>query len=198
MSLKSTEPIWSISKIITKVKSTFNIKTAQSPSAIDEGTEETEPLIYEFEQEEEETNQNDPHETSNSDTDTTNENDAINTSKNNILGMFLVALGTACFCTVGAIVQHHGGDLLELMMGRLVIQNLISWFLWFVNPYQVKGDSTNWYGDQPNQVNVWIRGFLWFCSSYFWWCGLELIPIGLLTLFHISDHELYASAMMQI
>ena len=181
MSVKSTEPIWSISTIIAKCELTFNIhQVAESPPAIDEGIEETEPLIYEFEQEEEET--------SDGDTATTDENDAINTFRGNILGMILVAVGTGFACTVGAIVQNYGGSLLELMLGRLVIQNIISWFLWIFNPFQIKRKSVNWYGDQPHRVNVWVRGLLWFCFVYLWWSGLELIPIGLSKLYICFIH----------
>ena len=173
---------WSLSTIITKLKSSFNIKVAQSPPTSDEDNEEREPLVYEFTQEqkeEEETSQSGSNETSDNDTVVSDESDATSTSKSNILGMFCVALGTGLFCSIGAVVQMSSSALVELMLGRLIIQNILSWFLWYVNPYQVKGTSIHWYGDEPHRVNVWTRGFLWFCSLFFWWCALELLPIGL-------------------
>ena len=185
---------WSVSTIIAKLKSTFNIKVAQSPPTSDEDNEETEPLVYEFTQEKKETEtiESGSSETSDNDTDITDENDAISTSKSNILGMFCVALGTGLFCSIGAVVQMSSSALVELMLGRLIIQNILSWFLWFVNPYQVKGTSINWYGDEPHRVNVWTRGFLWFCSLFFWWCALELLPIGLC---HMSSMQCESSIL---
>ena len=188
MSSTSTKPNWCLSTIIAKFKSKFHTKVVPSETITDEGIEETEPLIYEFEQEEEDgTNQTNTNETSDNDTDTTDENDAINTSKNNILGMICVGIGTGMFCTGDAIVSAHDGNVIEYLLGRVVVTNILSVFLWFVNPYQVKGDSINWYGDEPHRINVWTRGFLWFCSCWLIWCGIELIPIGLCYIEHMCS-----------
>ena len=173
-----------LSELITKFKSKLHKKVAQSPPVIDDEVEVREPLVYEFTQEQEETDtvQSGSNETSDNETEFTDEIDALNTYKSNILGMFLVATGTGLFCTIGAVVQMSSASLLELMLGRLVIQNIMSWALWLINPYQIKGnegDNMNWYGDEPHRVNVWIRGFLLFCSGYVWWCALELLPIGI-------------------
>ena len=186
MSFTSNKPTWSLSSLIANLKSIFHTKVGLPETITNEGIEETEPLIYEFEQAEEDgTNQTNTNETGDNDTDTTDENDAINTSKNNILGMICVAIGTGLFCSVGVIVKNEYCSLIQLMFGRVIIQNILSWLLWIVNPFQIRGNSMNWYGDAPYRVNLWIRGFLWFISTYLWWCGLVLIPIGVCYIVHI-------------
>ncbi len=39
-------------------------------------------------------------------------------SKNTLLGMLCVALGVGFFTTVGALVQNHGGSVLQIMEGE--------------------------------------------------------------------------------
>ena len=96
-----------------------------------------------------------------------------------ILGMCLVAFGTALFCTNGAIVQKHGGSILQLMLGRYCVQNIISSILWVFNPWNVRKDSIHWYGDGPSRKIIWLRGLALFSTVFFWWRGLELVPLGL-------------------
>ena len=100
-----------------------------------------------------------------------------------LLGMTLVAIGTALFCTNGAIVQKHGGSILQLMLGRYCVQNNISSILWVFNPWNVRKDSIHWYGDGPARKIIWLRGLALFSTVFFWWRGLELVPLGLVSLF---------------
>eukprot|EP01083_Nonionella_stella_P059488 155624_1 len=111
---------------------------------------------------------------SNDDTPT----DQVHETRNTLLGMTVVAIGTALFCTVGAIVQHHGGSVLQLMLGRYLTQNIISWIVWFGNPCKTRSSCEHWYGDTPHRINIWVRGFLLFCTVFLWWRGLELVPLG--------------------
>eukprot|EP00484_Ammonia_sp_Unknown_P029491 CAMPEP_0197036030 /NCGR_PEP_ID=MMETSP1384-20130603/13652_1 /TAXON_ID=29189 /ORGANISM="Ammonia sp." /LENGTH=423 /DNA_ID=CAMNT_0042466157 /DNA_START=145 /DNA_END=1416 /DNA_ORIENTATION=- len=111
-------------------------------------------------------------------TSSTSFTDQVYESKKTLLGMIVVAIGTALFCTVGAIVQYHGGSVLQLMLGRYVTQNLLAWLLWFSNPCKITAGCQHWYGDAPHRLNIWTRGFLLFCVVFFWWRGLELMPLG--------------------
>jgi len=95
-----------------------------------------------------------------------------------ILGMCLVAFGTALFCTNGAIVQKHGGSILQLMLGRYCVQNIISSILWVFNPWNVRKDAIHWYGDGASRKIIWLRGLALFSTVFFWWRGLELVPLG--------------------
>jgi len=95
-----------------------------------------------------------------------------------LLGMVLVAVGTALFCTNGAIVQKHGGSILQLMLGRYAVQNIISSAIWVSNPWNIKRDAINWYGDGPQRRIIWLRGFTLFATVFLWWRGLELVPLG--------------------
>jgi len=96
-----------------------------------------------------------------------------------LLGMTLVATGTALFCTNGAIVQKHGGSILQLMLGRYVVQNIISSILWVSNPFGVKGTAVHWYGDTwDSRKIIWARGTALFFTVFFWWRGLQLLPLG--------------------
>eukprot|EP01083_Nonionella_stella_P267522 903695_1 len=149
-------------------------KNCKSPR-LREGIDETEPLLNDI---------NNPIIDSRllntdyeiSDSENTDE---IYTAKQTLIGMVVVAIGTALFCTVGAIVQHHGGSVLQLMLGRYIIQNIISWIVWFSNPCKTKSECQHWYGDNKSyRINIWIRGFLLFCCVFFWWRGLELVPLG--------------------
>ena len=104
--------------------------------------------------------------------------DESETSRQTLLGMVLVAIGTALFCTVGALVQYHGGSVLQLMFGRYIVQNVVSWILWCCNPCRLRGDAVHWFGDAPHRKNIWCRGLLLFLTVLFWWRGLELVPLG--------------------
>eukprot|EP01084_Bolivina_argentea_P293342 504490_1 len=96
-------------------------------------------------------------------------------AKKTLLGMVIVAIGTALFCSVGAIVQYHGGSVLQLMLGRYITQNIIAWFIWLC---WKPSSCDHWYGDSPFKLNIWSRGFLLFCTVFCWWRGLELVPLG--------------------
>ena len=102
--------------------------------------------------------------------------DKVTESKQTIIGMIIVAIGTALFCSVGAIVQVHGGSVLQLMLGRYITQNIISWLIWFIRK---PTSCIHWYGDNPYKINIWSRGFLLFVTVFCWWRGLELVPLGL-------------------
>ena len=109
--------------------------------------------------------------------------DKVKESKQTIIGMIVVAIGTALFCSVGAVVQYHGGSVLQLMLGRYVTQNIISWIIWCVR----KPSSCNkWYGDPPYRINIWSRGLLLFFTVFCWWRGLELVPLGLSVILNIK------------
>lgn len=95
-----------------------------------------------------------------------------------LLGMTLVATGTALFCTNGAIVQKHGGSILQLMLGRYVVQFVLSSILWFWNPWNIRNGSVHWYGDNEKRKYIWLRGAALFATVFFWWRGLELVPLG--------------------
>jgi len=99
-------------------------------------------------------------------------------NKRTLMGMLCVAVGTALFCSVGAMVQDHGGSVLQLMFGRYLIQNLISWLFWLANPLQIRGADQKWYGDAEHRKNIWARGFCLFLTVFFWWRGLEMVPLG--------------------
>jgi len=151
-----------------------------APNRIREGrvTDETKPLLLEPDgidglaiNETTTTSEEDAHQMSIA-------SETVASQKKTLLGMIVVAIGTALFCSVGAIVQHHGGSVLQLMLGRYVTQNIISWIVWFINPCKTKSTCTHWYGDRGYRINIWIRGFLLFCTIFFWWRGLELLPIG--------------------
>jgi len=92
--------------------------------------------------------------------------------------MLLVGLGTFFYFTCDALVWWHGGSVLELMFGKYIVQLLISSCLWMGNPFNIKGSSQNWYGDEPHRMNIWIRGWLLFCYVFLWWRALEQIPLG--------------------
>ena len=49
---------------------------------------------------------------------------------NTTLGMFLVAVATFFFGTIGAIIQAYDGSITQLMLGRYIFQHLISWIFW--------------------------------------------------------------------
>ena len=119
------------------------------------------------------------------------ERDQRSISKRTLLGMVFVAVGTALFCTVGAIVQEHGGSVLQLMMGRYMVQNLISWCIWFGNPWNIKKDAVYWYGDRPHRKNIWARGFFLFLTVFCWWRGLELVPLG-------NTHSLFLCSLCSL
>lgn len=95
-----------------------------------------------------------------------------------LLGMTLVAVGTALFCTNGAIVQKHGGSILQLMLGRYVVQFVLSSILWFWNPWDIRNGAVHWYGDDEKRKYIWMRGAALFATVFFWWRGLELVPLG--------------------
>jgi len=99
-------------------------------------------------------------------------------SRQTLCGMVLVAIGTLLFCTVGAMVQYHGGSVLQLMLGRYTVQSVISWFLWWCNPCRIRGDALRWFGDSPHRSNIWARGLFLFLTVLFWWRGLEMVPLG--------------------
>lgn len=99
-------------------------------------------------------------------------------NKRTLYGMLCVAVGTALFCSVGAMVQEHGGSVLQLMFGRYLVQNLISWLCWLLNPWQIRGADQQWYGDEGHRKNIWLRGFCLFLTVFFWWRGLEMVPLG--------------------
>eukprot|EP01084_Bolivina_argentea_P293343 504491_1 len=162
-------------------------KVCKSPPNIQEGIDETEPLILH--------DTNSPTtlptiyeddacirplniSSSSSDTDRNIPIDQVHETKNTLLGMAVIAIGTALFCTVGAIVQHHGGSVLQLMLGRYITQNIISWIVWFANPCRTRSSCKHWYGDAPHRINIWVRGFLLFWTVFLWWRGLELVPLG--------------------
>lgn len=97
-------------------------------------------------------------------------------AKKTLLGMVLVALGTGLFCTVGAVVQYHGGSVLELMLGRYIMQNVIAWVIWIFRRPQ---NCHSWYGDPPYRANIWARGVLYWLTTFCWWRGLEMVPLGM-------------------
>ena len=102
-----------------------------------------------------------------------------------LVGMTLVAIGTALFCTNGAIVQKHGGSILQLMLGRYCVQNILSSCIWISNPCNIRQKGPNgtaavhWYGDGAATKYIWLRGLALFCTVFFWWRGLELVPLGI-------------------
>eukprot|EP01084_Bolivina_argentea_P165028 286797_1 len=99
-----------------------------------------------------------------------------NQTKQTILGMMCVAIGTGFICTGGSIVALMGGSVLEIMLGRYIIQMLLGFGWWFIKPPK---DNIHWYGDKRNEIlNVWIRGGLYFLLVFGWYRGLELVPIG--------------------
>lgn len=157
-----------------------------APNRIREGgvTDETKPLLLEPDGMNGLTINNEMSSTTTSEDDLialSSAADTLNSTKQTIIGMIVVAIGTALFCSVGAIVQHHGGSVLQLMLGRYVTQNVISWIVWFVNPYKTRSTCTYWYGDKGMRANIWIRGILLFCTVFFWWRGLEMVPLGMNT-----------------
>ena len=104
-----------------------------APKGIKEGIDETEPLIIEHDihrletmstisETEEKYNSSDGHNeqqpTSSSSAITSKQ---VYSAKQTLIGMVIVAMGTAIFCTVGAIVQEHGGSVLQLMLGRYIL-----------------------------------------------------------------------------
>ncbi len=177
----------------------------KSPPKVKEGIDETESLIlhqnYPFDtlSETEDINTDETYISANDDIiDNTTSNDQVATAKQTLIGMIIVAFGTALFCTVGAIVQHHGGSVLQLMLGRYITQNILSWCIWFSNPYSIRSQCQHWYGDKPYRLNIWIRGLLLFCTVFFWWRGLELLPLGSLyilyyILYKLSLHSIYVN-----
>ena len=114
------------------------------------------------------------------------EEDDSESSGQTLLGMLFVSTGTLLFCTMGAIVQYHGGSVLQLMFGRYMVQNVLSWMLWCCNPCGLRGSAVHWFGDAPHRKNIWARGLLLFLTVLFWWRGLEMVPLGPLNTVTVS------------
>ena len=134
-------------------------------------------------------------------------NESVEAYGSTILGMFLVALATFFFCTVGAIIQEFGGSITQLMLGRYILQHLIAWTFWICfkryseskivgslcprwmtqsfrrnNNHNNNNNNNNgellWYGNAPNRKSIWIRGALYWLLIFCWLRSLEIVSIG--------------------
>jgi drug/metabolite transporter (DMT)-like permease len=78
-------------------------------------------------------------------------------------------------CAGGSVAAFIGGSVLEIMLGRFLIQMIMSFTWWFV---KTPDGFHHWYGDEGSEIKIWIHGALYWVLIFGWYRGLELVPIG--------------------
>eukprot|EP01083_Nonionella_stella_P044700 120284_1 len=110
-----------------------------------------------------------------------NENDQ---SKNNILGMLLVAISTFLLLSAFALFQHVSNNLDVSLFECIIISNCaqhcISWILWFLPSSITKKPNyiKLWYAEKEYRYSIWFRGFFYWLDLYLYWIALTLLPLG--------------------
>jgi len=96
-------------------------------------------------------------------------------SRDTLIGMVCVAAGTLFICTGGSVAAFIGGSVLEIMLGRFLIQMCLSFTWWFLKTPE---GFDHWYGEPGSQFKIWAHGALYWLLIYGWYRGLQLVPIG--------------------
>ena len=105
-------------------------------------------------------------------------------SKNNMLGMIFVTSSTFLLISADAIFKYGSNNLNASLFQCIIISDFIqhsfAWIFWFL-PSSITQKSEyhkSWYGEKGNILNICLRGFFYWCDSYFYWRGISILPLG--------------------
>eukprot|EP01084_Bolivina_argentea_P137472 242093_1 len=111
-----------------------------------------------------------------------------------LIAIAMITVSCLAFTVMCAIGQQAKLNVIQLLFGQYFIQLLLSTIIWNCKciDFNQSGltilthnyKTSQWYGNKPYILNVWLRGFFLFMVELTLWIALRRAPIGDVTCIH--------------
>ena len=95
--------------------------------------------------------------------------------RDTIIGSLCIALSQLLFASNDVIIKISNLKISQLLISKYIIQLTIAILWWMIKR---PSGNTNWYGDKPYIMNIWIRGIMYSIAIIFQWYAVIKLPIG--------------------